>query len=70
MIDGDDMTNASEREVRKVLKRLRKEGRDEKSGKGSHKVFKKDGKRVIVPVSKDPIPIGTYRQISKSAGWL
>jgi predicted RNA binding protein YcfA (HicA-like mRNA interferase family) len=64
------MMNATDREVRRVLGRLRKEGWRERSGKGSHKVFEKEGKRLTVPVSKDPIPIGTYRQIARTAEWL
>ena len=34
-----------EQEVREVMKRLRKEEWEEESGKGSHVVFRKDGKR-------------------------
>lgn len=59
-----------EQEVKEVIKRLKKEGWEERTGKGSHKVFKKNGQMVTVPTSKKEIPIGTYRQIAKVAGWL
>lgn len=49
-----------EQEVREILKRLRKEGWTERSGKGSHVVFSK----------KKEVPIGTYRNIAKAAGWM
>lgn len=58
-----------EQEVREVLRRLRKEGWDERNGKGSHVVFSKGGKMVTVPTSKHEVPLGTYRSIAKVAGW-
>lgn len=58
-----------EQEVREVLKRFRKEGWTEESGKGSHFVFRKDGKTVSVPTSKHELPLGTYRSVAKAAGW-
>lgn len=59
-----------EQEVREVLKRLNKDGWIGVDGKGSHRVFRKDGKTVSVPTSKKEIPIGTYRTIAKEAGWI
>lgn len=59
-----------EQEVREVAKRLRKEGWEEESGKGSHVVFRKDGRTVSVPTSKKELRLGTYRNIAKAAGWL
>lgn len=59
-----------EQEVREILKRLRKEGWTERSGKGSHVVFFKDGTTITVPTSKREVPIGTYRSIAKAAGWM
>ena len=44
--------------------------RPERSGKGSHAVFSKDGTTITVPTSKREVPIGTYRSIAKAAGWL
>ena len=65
---GDNMPK--EQEVREFLKRLRKEGWIEASGKGSHKVFRKDGTMIVVPTSKRELPLGTYRNIAKTAGWI
>lgn len=60
----------TEQEVRQVLKRLRKEGWELESGKGSHVVARKCGRMVTVPTAKKEIPLGTYRNIAKGAGWL
>lgn len=59
-----------EQEVREILKRLRKEGWVERNGKGSHVVFQKNGAAITVPTSKKEVPIGTYRNIARTAGWL
>lgn len=59
-----------EQETREVIKRLRKEGWSELSGKGSHRIFRKDGMTISVPTSKKELPLGTYRSIAKKAGWL
>lgn len=59
----------TEQEVRQVLKRLRKEGWDLESGRGSHVVARKNGCMVTIPTAKREIPIGTYRNIAKGAGW-
>lgn len=60
----------TEQEVRQILKRFRREGWEESSGKGSHVVFRKGGVMVTVPTSKREVPLGTYRSIAKAAGWL
>lgn len=59
-----------EQEVREVLWRLRREGWAEFSGKGDHRVFRKDGVTISVPTSKKELRIGTYRSIAKAAGWI
>ena len=59
-----------EQEVKEVIKRLRKEQWPEFDGKGSHRIFRKDGVTISVPTSKKELPIGTYRSIAKKAGWL
>lgn len=59
-----------EQEVREILKRLRKESWLESNGKGSHKVFRKGSIMVVVPTSKKEVPLGTYRSIAKTVGWL
>ena len=59
-----------EREVREVLRRLRSEGWEELSGKGSHVVLRKEGRPTIsVPTSVKELKVGTYQSIAKSAGW-
>ena len=58
-----------EQEVREVIKRLKKEGWLEFGGKGSHRVFRKGGMNISVPTSMKELPLGTYRQIAKKAGW-
>ena len=60
----------TEQEVRHVLKRLKKEGWQLDSGKGSHAVARKDGRMLAVPTAKKEIPIGAYRNIAKGAGWI
>ena len=59
-----------EQEVREVIKRLRKEGWQEASGKGSHRIFRKNGVTISIPASKRELPLGTYRTIAKKAAWL
>ncbi|MDR2051125.1 MAG: type II toxin-antitoxin system HicA family toxin [Deltaproteobacteria bacterium] len=51
---------------KKVLKRLRQEGFEEVSRKGSHvKMRHKDGRMTIVPDPKKDLPSGTLRAIEK-----
>jgi predicted RNA binding protein YcfA (HicA-like mRNA interferase family) len=60
----------SERDVRVVLARLRKEGWSEDTGKGSHVNFRKPERDTIsVPTSRKELPKGTYDQIARKAGW-
>ena len=59
-----------EQEVREILKRLRKEGWLESNGKGSYKVLRKGSIMVVAPTSKKEVPLGTYRSIAKTVGWL
>jgi predicted RNA binding protein YcfA (HicA-like mRNA interferase family) len=49
--------------------RLRREGWQERPGKGSHLIFRRDGKRVVIAVHRGDIPTGTLRAISRQAGW-
>lgn len=60
----------SEREVRRVLKRLAQEGWVRKGGRGSHRTFVKGGVTLCVPTSKRELPVGTYRSIAMRAGRL
>ncbi len=59
-----------EQEVKEIIRRLRKEGWEEQTGKGSHLVFRKGGRTVSVPTSSKEVKLGTYRAIAKNAGWL
>jgi predicted RNA binding protein YcfA (HicA-like mRNA interferase family) len=55
--------------AREVLARLRREGSEERPGKGSHLVFRKGGKRVVVSQHSGDVPTGTLREICRQAGW-
>jgi predicted RNA binding protein YcfA (HicA-like mRNA interferase family) len=54
---------------REVMNRLRREGWVERAGKGSHLVFLKDGRTVVVSNHPGDIKIGTLRSICRGAGW-
>jgi predicted RNA binding protein YcfA (HicA-like mRNA interferase family) len=59
-----------ERDSRKIIKRLREEGFEEVSTRGSHHKFRKGQTVLIVPHPKKDLPIGTAREIAKQAGWI
>jgi len=59
-----------ETDSRKIIKRLKSEGFEEVSVRGSHHKFRKDNRVVIVPHPKKDLPLGTARSIAKQAGWL
>ena len=59
-----------ERDSRKIIKRLREEGFEEVSTRGSHHKFRKGQTVLIVPHPKKDLPIGTAREIAKLAGWI
>ncbi len=61
---------AVERNSRKIIKRLKREGWNEVRISGSHHQFEKDGKRLTVPHPKKDLPVGTARAIARDAGWL
>ncbi len=52
-----------------AISRLRREGWSEAQGKGSHLVFRKDGKKTVIARHRGDIPLGTLRAICKVAGW-
>lgn len=61
-----------ERNSRKLIKRLKKEGWIEVRVTGDHHHYKHPDRKGIVTIAhpnKD-IPIGTVRSIYKQAGWL
>lgn len=59
-----------ERNSRKIIKRLEKEGWTLGRTTGSHHQFTKDGQTLTVPHPKKDLPTGTARAIAKSAGWI
>ena len=59
------------RDGRDIIRRLRQDGFEEKSTRGSHHKFVHPVSRriVIVPHPRKDIPLGTVRSIYKDAGW-
>jgi predicted RNA binding protein YcfA (HicA-like mRNA interferase family) len=57
----------SSREI--VARLIREDWTETKTGGGSHRQFKKDGRRVTVPHPKKDLPVGTLKSIYKQAGW-
>lgn len=53
-----------------LIKRLQKEGWVIDRIRGSHYVLLKGDVQVVVPNHNNDLPIGTYRQICKTAGVL
>jgi predicted RNA binding protein YcfA (HicA-like mRNA interferase family) len=52
-----------------AIRRLRREGWEERPGKGSHLIFRRAGKLVVIANHPGDIPIGTLREICRQAGW-
>lgn len=59
-----------ERDSKKIVKRLKEDGFELISIKGSHHKFRKGALTIIVPHPKKDLPLGTAREIAKQAGWL
>lgn len=59
-----------ERDSRKLLTLLEKDGFEHVGVKGSHTKLRKGALTVIVPHPKKDLPLGTVRAIYKQAGWL
>ena len=57
------------RNSRAIVKRLKSEGFELVSVKGSHHKFRKGTITVIVPHPKKDLPVGTARSIAKLVGW-
>jgi predicted RNA binding protein YcfA (HicA-like mRNA interferase family) len=55
--------------TREVMNRLRREGWIERRGKGSHVVFLKEARIVVVPNHCGDIRPGTLHSICRGAGW-
>jgi predicted RNA binding protein YcfA (HicA-like mRNA interferase family) len=61
---------AVERNSRKIIQRLKKDGYVLVSIVGSHHKYSKGERTVIVPHSKKDLTEGTARSIAKQAGWI
>lgn len=59
-----------ERNSRRIVARLRKEGWTFVSASGSHHKFRKGSSTIIVPHPRKDIANGTAREIARMAGWL
>ena len=57
------------RNSREIVKRLKAEGFELVSVKGSHQKFRKGTITVVVPHPKKDLPFGTARSIAKQVGW-
>lgn len=54
---------------RDIVKKLLAEGWIDVGGKGDHRNFKEDGRRVTVDMGVREIPVGTLRSVYRQAGW-
>jgi predicted RNA binding protein YcfA (HicA-like mRNA interferase family) len=59
-----------ERDSRKIVQRLAREGFAFVSASGSHHKYRREDVTIIVPHPKKDLPIGTARSIARLAGWL
>ena len=59
-----------ERNSPKTLSRLKREGFELVSVKGSHHKLRKGTVTIIVPHPKKDLPLGTAKAIAKQAGWV
>ncbi len=59
-----------ERNSRKIIQRLQKDGFSLVSVVGSHHKYNKGERTVIVPHPKKDLTDGTARSIAKQAGWI
>ena len=58
------------RNSREIVKRLKAEGFELVSVKGSHHKFRKGEITVVVPHPKKDLPLGTARSIARRVGWI
>lgn len=59
-----------ERDSKKIIKRLKDEGFELVSARGSHHKFRKGDLTVVVPHPNKDLPLGTARSIAKQAHWI
>lgn len=55
--------------ARDVIRRLKREGWIEERQAGSHKIFVKDGRMIVVPDHRGDLKPGLEKAIKKMAGW-
>ena len=55
--------------AREAIARLTRENWTQHPGAGSHQVFRKDGRRVVVSSHWGNIPTGILKEICRTAGW-
>ncbi|OHV59823.1 addiction module toxin, HicA family [Mesorhizobium sp. LCM 4577] len=58
------------RDSRRIIKRLKDDGFELVSVRGSHHKFRKGAIVLIVPHPEKDLPVGTARAIAKQAGWI
>ena len=58
------------RNSREIVKRLKAEGFEPVSVRGSHHKFRKGAIVVVVPHPKKDLPVGTARSIARRVGWI
>ncbi|MXY55866.1 MAG: type II toxin-antitoxin system HicA family toxin [Gammaproteobacteria bacterium] len=58
------------RDSRDIVKRLKVEGFELVSIRGSHHKYRKGAVTVIVPHPKKDLPLGTVRGIARQVGWI
>ncbi|NYJ14851.1 putative RNA binding protein YcfA (HicA-like mRNA interferase family) [Rhizobium leguminosarum] len=64
-----DLGRSVERNSQKIIARLKREGFEIVSIKGSHHKLRRGNQTIIVPHPKKDLPIGTALAIAKQAGW-
>jgi predicted RNA binding protein YcfA (HicA-like mRNA interferase family) len=58
-----------ERDSRRIIARLLREGFEVVSTRGSHHKLRRGDRIVVIPHPKKDLPIGTVRSIARMAGW-
>jgi predicted RNA binding protein YcfA (HicA-like mRNA interferase family) len=58
-----------ERDSRRIIARLLREGFEVVSIRGSHHKLRKGDRIVVIPHPRKDLPIGTARSIALMAGW-
>ena len=59
-----------DRDSKTIIKRLKEDGFELISTRGSHHKLRKGAVTIIVPHPKKDLPVGTARAIARDAGWL